>query len=78
MLIARIYLVLFYLIWAVTACVTLLLLLRVVINYANVNPFSRWVLAVRHWSDPLVEPVRRTIMGFGISYKVAPIIAILR
>lgn len=77
MLIARIYTVLFYLIWAITACVTFLLLLRVVINYANVNPFSRWVLAVRHWSDPLIEPVRRTIMGFGISYKVAPIICIL-
>ncbi|MEO6391762.1 MAG: YggT family protein [Pyrinomonadaceae bacterium] len=77
MLIARIYTILFYLIWAITGCVTLLLLLRVVINYANVNPFSRWVLAVRHWSDPFVEPVRRTIMGYGLSYKVAPIISIL-
>lgn len=74
---ARFYTFVFYLIWAVTGCVTLLLLLRVVINYANVNPFSRWVLAVRHWSDPFVEPVRRTIMGYGLSYKVAPIICIL-
>jgi YggT family protein len=71
---ARINTFLFDLILVVTLLVVLLLMIRAVINFRNVNPFSRWVMVVRRWTDPLVEPVRRLLMPYRVSYKVAPFI----
>ena len=76
-IITRLYTILYDLVLVVMLALVLLLLLRLIINYANVNPFTRWVLAVRRWSDPMVEPMRRTLMQFGVGYKIAPIICLL-
>ncbi len=54
-----------------------LMLVRLLINYADMNPFSRPVLFVRRLTDPLVTPVRRVLMGFGISPNIAPLISLL-
>jgi YggT family protein len=72
----RIYILLATLILVVTAIVVALLILRTIIAFANVNPFSRWVMTVRRWTDPMVEPVRRTLMSFRVSYKIAPLICL--
>ncbi|MCA1556169.1 MAG: YggT family protein [Acidobacteria bacterium] len=44
-----------------------LMVLRLLLNYADLNPFSRPVLLVRSLTDPFVNPVRRSLMNFGFS-----------
>jgi YggT family protein len=70
----------YYITYAVAAIITgviVLILLRSIMNYADVNPFSRPVLTVRRLTDPLIMPVRRALLGFGVDPKAAPLIAIL-
>jgi YggT family protein len=57
--------------------VTLLVLARVLVNYADMNPFSRTALNVRQFSDPLVNPVRRFLISYGLDQKIAPFVTIL-
>jgi YggT family protein len=54
-----------------------LMLVRLALNYADLNPFSRPVLLVRRLSDPFVSPVRRALLGFGIQPNAAPFFVIL-
>jgi YggT family protein len=54
-----------------------LMLLRLALNYADLNPFSRPVLLVRNLTDPFVNPVRRSLVGFGFSPNMAPLVTIL-
>ena len=69
------------LVWyAVVACimwVILLMLLRLLVNYADLNPFGTPAMTVRRLSDPLVNPVRRRLIGFGLDPKFAPLVSIL-
>ena len=57
--------------------IILLVLARVVVNYADMNPFSRTALNVRQFSDPLVNPVRRILISYGLDQKLAPFVTIL-
>jgi YggT family protein len=41
------------------------------------NPFSRIALTIRQFSDPLVNPVRRILMSYGLDQKIAPFVTIL-
>ncbi len=54
-----------------------LMLVRLALNYADLNPFSRPVLLVRQWTDPFINPVRRALMGFGFSPNLAPLVTVL-
>jgi YggT family protein len=54
-----------------------LMLLRLALNYADLNPFGRPVLMVRNLTDPFVNPVRRSLLGFGFSPNMAPLVTIL-
>jgi YggT family protein len=54
-----------------------LMALRLLLNYADLNPFSRPVLFVRNLTDPFVNPVRRSLLGFGFSPNMAPLVTIL-
>ncbi|MCA1593240.1 MAG: YggT family protein [Acidobacteria bacterium] len=66
-----------YAIVAIIMVVIVLMLARVVINQADFNPFSRPVMLVRRWTDPLVNPVRRPLVQFGFSPNLAPLVTIL-
>lgn len=57
--------------------IAVLMVIRLIINYADMNPFGRLVMGVRRLTDPFVTPVRRALTGFGIDHKVAPLITIL-
>ena len=69
------------LVWllVIVAIVTMvaLMLARFILNYADMNPFSRPVLFVRRFTDPFVNPVRRALMGFGIQPNGAPLFVVL-
>jgi YggT family protein len=67
----------FYAIAAVILVVIALMLTRLILNKADLNPFSRPVIMVRRWTDPLVNPVRRPLVQAGLSPNVTPLIVIL-
>ena len=54
-----------------------LMLVRVALDYADVNPFGRPAHRVRGMTDPFLTPVRRALMGFGFRPTMAPLVAIL-
>jgi YggT family protein len=72
-----IYLFITYGITAIIVATIVLMLLRLLMNYADVNPFNRSAMMVRRLSDPLVNPVRRSLASFGVEPKIAPLITIL-
>lgn len=67
----------FYAIAAVILVVIVLMLVRLILNKADLNPFSRPVIMVRRWTDPLVNPVRRPLVQAGVSPNVTPLVVIL-
>lgn len=71
------YLVLQYVIASFAIAVIVLMVVRMILNYADLNPFSRPVIYVRRFSDPLVNPVRRGLMQFGFGPNVAPLFVVL-
>ena len=57
--------------------VIVLMLARLILNKADLNPFSRPVIMVRRWTDPLVNPVRRPLVQMGFGPNMAPLVVIL-
>jgi len=54
-----------------------LMVARLILNKADLNPFSRPVIMIRRWTDPLVNPVRRIVVQMGFSPNVAPLVVVL-
>lgn len=66
--------------WAVSAIVMagiVLVLLRSLFIYIDVNPFTWHARNVRRATDPVIMPVRRMLMAFRLDPKVAPFIVII-
>jgi YggT family protein len=63
----------------ITAIVTtiVLMVLRLIANQLDLNPFSWSSLTIRRLTDPLIGPVRRVLMGFRVDAKYAPLVVIL-
>jgi YggT family protein len=66
-----------YLVVAAIVSVIVLMIVRFVLNYADLNPFSRPVILVRRLTDPFVNPVRRALAGLGIQPNGAPLVVVL-
>jgi YggT family protein len=66
-----------YAVVTIITAVIALMILRLIVIYADLNPFSWLALSVRKWSDPLVMPVRSKLLGLGFDPKFAPLITIL-
>jgi YggT family protein len=67
----------FYAIATLILVVIALMLARLILNKADLNPFSRPVIMVRRWTDPLVNPVRRPLVQMGFGPNMAPLVVIL-
>jgi YggT family protein len=66
--------------WAVSAVIIaaiLLMVFRMIANYADLNPFAWTSLTIRRLTDPFVLPVRRALVGFGVDPKYSPLVVIL-
>jgi YggT family protein len=74
---AAIGLFVWYAIATVILVVIVLMLARLILNKADFNPFSRPVIFIRRWTDPLVNPVRRPLVQVGFSPNVAPLVVVL-
>lgn len=67
----------YYVITAVVVGIIVLVLLRFIVDVADLNPFSWTKLTVRRYSDPLVNPVRRGLLRWGLDQRLAPLVTIL-
>ncbi|MBD0325242.1 MAG: YggT family protein [Pyrinomonadaceae bacterium] len=69
------------LVWyvVITIClgVIVLVVLRLVVTYADLNPFGWIALNVRRTTDPMVNPIRRGLARSGLDPKFAPLLTIL-
>ena len=74
---AAIGLFIWYAIAGTILVVIALMIARLILNKADLNPFSRPVIMLRSWTDPLVNPVRRPLAQFGFSPNIAPLVVIL-
>ncbi|MDT5121532.1 MAG: YggT family protein [Acidobacteriota bacterium] len=67
--------------WYVVATGILLLvvlmLLRTLVNYTDLNPFSWPARTIRSLTDPLVNPMRRGLVRAGLDHRLAPLVTIL-
>ena len=59
------------------AVIIVLIVLRVVANQLDLNPFGRSSITIRRLTDPLIGPVRRTLARMAVDPKYAPLVAIL-
>src|SRR5215217_1871327 len=67
----------FYAIATIILVVIALMVARLILNKADLNPFSRPVIMVRRWTDPFVNPVRRPLVQMGVGPNVTPLVVIL-
>lgn len=77
LIIGRIYLAVAWTIITAIMGIVLIILLRLLANYTDPNPFGWAARTIRRLTDPLIGPVRRALMGFGVDPKYAPLVAIL-
>ncbi len=72
-----IWLLVWYVIVGAIIGIIVLVLARVIVNYSDMNPFNRTAITIRQFSDPLVNPVRRILISYGLDQKLAPFVTIL-
>ena len=76
-IIERIYWFSSWLIIAAIVTVIVLMVLRLIANQLDLNPFSWSALTIRRLTDPFIAPMRRTLMRYGADPKYAPLVLIL-
>ena len=62
---------------AIIVAAIVLLLLRSLFKYMDVNPFTWSAITVKRLTDPVVLPVRRMLVAMRVDPMAAPLIAIL-
>lgn len=76
-IISRIYL---FISWAVTLMILgiiLLVILRLIANQVDLNPFGSVSITLRRLTDPLIAPVKRMLINLSVDPKYAPLVTIL-
>jgi YggT family protein len=76
-ILALLSLLVWYLVVTLIVAVAVLMLLRVLVARADMNPFGWFPLGVRRWSDPLINPVWRGLSRAGVDPKFAPLVTVL-
>src|SRR5215208_6439645 len=61
----------------VIVAVIALMIVRLIVDAMDLNPFAWTSRTVRRLSDGLVVPVRGGLRGFGVDPKFAPLVVIL-
>jgi YggT family protein len=77
LILGRIYWFLDWMVIALIVGIIAVVLLRLIANQVNPNPFGWTAITIRRLTDPLIGPVRRALLGFRVDPKYAPLVAIL-
>jgi YggT family protein len=62
---------------ALIVAAIVLILLRSLLNYMEVNPFTWSAISLRRATEPVLSRVRAVLLGFRLDPKVAPFIAVI-
>jgi YggT family protein len=66
--------------WAVILVIIatiVLMVLRLIVIQADLNPFGWIARTTRGVTDPMVAPIRRGLVGFGVDPKYSPLVTML-
>jgi YggT family protein len=77
MIIGRTFLFITWIVTALIIAVIGLMIIRLIANSMDLNPFTWMASTIRRLSDPFIIPIRRGLMGFGIDPKYSPLVVIL-
>ena len=77
LVISRTFLFFSWAVQAIIVAVILLMILRLIGDYADLNPFGWWSRTLRRLTDPFVVPVRGALRQVGVDPKFAPLVVIL-
>jgi YggT family protein len=75
LILKTIYLFVYYGVTALTVAGILLIILRAVFNYADVNPFTWSAINIKRSTDPVILPIRRMLVSMRLDPVIAPILA---
>jgi len=75
LILKTIYLFVYYGVAALTVAGILLIILRAVFNYADVNPFTWSAINIKRSTDPIILPIRRMLVSMRLDPVIAPILA---
>ena len=76
-IISRAYLFITWAVITVIIAMILLMVLRLIVIQADFNPFGWIAITTRRLTDPIVAPIRRALVGFGVDPKFSPLVTIL-
>ncbi len=76
-ILSRVYWFINWLVIAFIVSIIVLVVLRLIANAANLNPFGWSSITIRRLTDPIVSPIRRAIVRFGVDQKYAPLVTII-
>jgi YggT family protein len=77
LIIARTFLFISWIVTALIIAVIGIMVIRLIANAMDLNPFTWIASTIRRLSDPFIIPIRRGLMGFGIDPKYSPLVVIL-
>lgn len=77
LIISRTFLFLNWIITAVIVVVIALMIIRLIADAMDLNPFGWMSRTLRRLTDGIVIPVRGALRGFGVDPKFAPLVVIL-
>ena len=77
LIISRTFLFLNWIVTAIIVSVIALMVVRLIVDAMDLNPFAWTSRTVRRLSDGFVVPVRGGLRGFGVDPKFAPLVVIL-
>jgi YggT family protein len=76
-ILSRLYWFINWMVIAAILVIVVLVVLRLIANQADLNPFGWSSLTIRRLTDPFIGPVRRALAGLGVDAKYAPLVTIL-
>ena len=79
MLLNFVYPIIFWAVVIPTLAFILLLIIRLIFNFSNPNPFGavgRFAFKVKKWTDRFVYPAARFLAGYRVNIKYAPLLTI--
>jgi YggT family protein len=76
-ILGRVYWFINWAVIVVIVAVIALVLIRLIANQVNPNPFGWTSQTIRRLTDPLISPVRRALARFGVDPKYAPLVTVL-
>jgi YggT family protein len=76
-IISQIFLIVQWLVITTIVFAIVLMILRLIANYSNLNFFGWPAVTIRRLTDPFIGPVRRALMAVHVDPKYAPLVTIL-